>query len=64
MAPPNREKLFRGAMKGDGSIAVDVDVFEAEYVRNGDVGDGVGKGRYKVGLLASGGGAGRCTCTF
>jgi hypothetical protein len=46
-------------MNGEGSIAVDVEVFEAEYVRKGEVGEGVGKGRYKVGLAASGGAAGR-----
>jgi hypothetical protein len=30
IAPPKSEKLFRGAMNGEGSIAVDVEVFEAE----------------------------------
>lgn len=59
IAPPNNEKLFNGAMNGDGSIAVEVEVFDAEYVKKGEVGDGVGKGRYKVGLAASGGAVGR-----
>lgn len=54
-------------MNGDGSIAIPVPEVEVtdeapEYVRKGDVGDGVGKGRYKVGLAASGGAGGREGC--
>lgn len=65
IAPPNNEKFCNGAMNGDGSIGplklVEVDEEEVPdgYVRNGDVGDGVGNGRYNVGLEACGGGIGR-----
>ena len=51
MAPPNNEKFCNGAMNGDGSMGplIDVDVDDEEvmdgYVKNGDVGEGVGKGR-------------------
>ena len=51
MAPPNREKFCNGAMNGDGSMGplIDVEADEEDvidgYVRNGDVGDGVGNGK-------------------